>query len=384
MRRLRRALRRLIKDEGGYTSSFGQRVGGLVVVGAVVGGLIVTGVTGGGGGGGGGGAGCDLNATTANFSAQYSALAGGQTLCLASGSYGAFNGSAKSSMVTVQADTGATVNFASSNFATTAKNFTVKNINYTGTICFHVPNGGVMNIVLDGISIGNVGQGCNEGRIGLVGPCGGCFGGVSSLHGNGIQIKNSIIGGLGTNGCSDGIQDDVDGTEIGPNNIFVDILMGGCSTHVDSLQPYASNFIHIHDNYFYQVEQGIMAPDGPSSDFLIENNVINMASTDNYYCMHLGNIHNSTIRNNVCVNSGGIRPYGGNEGVNSSNITVQNNIATVNTEGQCGPSCTITNNNTAPPATFVSAPNGTRCAYKTASPLGTGTGGTTIGLNDCP
>ena len=63
-------------------------------------------------------------------------------------------------------------------------------------------------------------------------------------------------------------------------------MQGGCSEHADAIQPYASNYIYIHDNYLHDNEQGIMSPDGVSTGYRIANNVIHTATA--YPCMHLG------------------------------------------------------------------------------------------------
>lgn len=55
---------------------------------------------------------CNLNATTSNFSSQFAALQGGQTLCLASGNYGTFAGGSKASRVTIEPASGASVTMA--------------------------------------------------------------------------------------------------------------------------------------------------------------------------------------------------------------------------------------------------------------------------------
>ncbi len=56
--------------------------------------------------------GCDLNATTGNLASQVAAAQPGQTVCLASGSYGTFTGAAKSGRVTVEPAPGASVDMS--------------------------------------------------------------------------------------------------------------------------------------------------------------------------------------------------------------------------------------------------------------------------------
>ena len=185
-----------------------------------------------------------------------------------------------------------------------------------------------------------------------------------------MQVKNSTFG---PGGCSDGIQDSSSGTEIGPNNEFKGIVQGSCSEHADAIQPYASNYIYIHDNYLHDNEQGIMSPDGVSTGYRITNNVIHTSTA--YPCMHLGDTRSGTITHNVCRN-GQIRVYGGNQNVASQNMTVRDNGATIDASACSG--CTIDHNQT---VTYTGGSG--RCAYATASPKGTASDGTDIGLNSC-
>lgn len=309
-----------------------------------------------------------LHATPSTFASMYSGAAGGDTILLSAGSYGSFNGGAKSSMVTVAPETGASVSFSSSTFQSTVRNLTIRGVTYTGTICVNTPSGVKMNLILDGITMGTIGQGCNEGRLGVTGP------GTNAIGGNGVQVKNSTFG---PGGCSDGIQDSSHGTEIGPGNDFHGLAQGCPSSqaHVDPIQPYDGDYAWIHDNYIHGNEQGIMSPDGLSVGYLIENNVIDMASTG-YYCMHLGDTRTGTVRHNVCINGGGIRLYGGNQNVASQNMVVQDNASPVDNISCTG--CTVNHNQS---VTFTGGLG--RCGYATSSPKGTASDGTDIGLNDC-
>jgi hypothetical protein len=310
-----------------------------------------------------------LNATPSNFASVFSSAQGGDTILLASGNYGSFSGGAKASMVTIAAAPGATPMMAGGSFATTVRNITIRGVTFTDSVSIFPPSGTKMNLIFDGITIGDVGQGNTEGRLGLRG------GGQNSIGGNGVQIKNSTFG---PGGCSDGIQDISNGTEIGPNNEFKGILQscGADQAHADALQLYGDNYAWVHDNYFHDNEQGIMSPDGPSTGHLIENNVIHTST--GYPCMHLGYQNHETIRHNVCVN-GQIRVWGGNQGVLSTFMTVQDNGTTTWIPDGC-PNCTVDHNQN---VSYVGSPAGTRCAYATASPKGTASDGTDIGLNDC-
>ena len=303
----------------------------------------------------------EFHATPSTFASMFSQAQGGDTVYLASGSYGSWNGGAKSSMVVVAADSGAAPTMAGGNFGSSVRNITIRGVTFTGPVEVS-PGSTPLNLVFDGDTWGNVGHAAHEGRLSIVG------GGSSS--GNGVQVKNSTFG---PGGCSDGIQDSSSGTEIGPNNEFKGIVQGGCSEHADAIQPYASNYIYIHDNYLHDNEQGIMSPDGVSTGYRITNNVIHTATS--YPCMHLGDTRSGTITHNVCRN-GQIRVYGGNQNQASQNMVVRDNGASIDASACSG--CTIDHNQT------VSYTGGSgRCAYATASPKGTASDGTDIGLNSC-
>ena len=310
-----------------------------------------------------------LHATPSTFASTYSGAAGGDTILLASGSYGSWNGGAKSSMVTIAPESGASVSFGGGTFGSSIRNLTIKGVTYTGPIGVY-PGSTPLHLVFDGITMGAVGQEGHEGRLSIIG------GGTNAIGSNGVQVKNSTFG---PGGCSDGIQDSSKGTEIGPGNEFRGIVQTGCSTsqaHVDAIQPYDSNYIWIHDNYLHDNEQGIMAPDGPSTGWLVENNVIH--TTNGYPTITLGHAVNGIVRHNVSRN-GSIRVYGGNEGVNSSGMVITDNVGGVSNNGCTN--CTITNNPSRSQVTFTGGTG--RCAYATASPKGTATDGTDVGLNDC-
>src|SRR5689334_12226579 len=303
----------------------------------------------------------DLRATPSTFASVFSQAQAGDTVYLASGSYGSWNGGAKAGMVTVAADAGASVSMSGASFGSTVRNITIRGVTFTGAVEV-APGSTPLNLVFDGDTWGNVGHAGHEGRLSIVGG--------GSASGNGVQVKNSTFG---PGGCSDGIQDSSSGTEIGPNNEFKGIVQGGCSEHVDAIQPYASNYIYIHDNYLHDNEQGIMSPDGVSTGYRITNNVIHTATA--YPCMHLGDTRNGSVTHNVCRN-GAIRVYGGNQNQASQNMVVRDNAAEVDASACSG--STIDHNQS------VSYTGGSgRCAYATASPKGTASDAGDIGLNDC-
>jgi hypothetical protein len=303
----------------------------------------------------------DSHATPSTFASLFSAAQGGDTVFMASGSYGSWSGGAKASMVTVAAEPGATPTMSGGNFGSSVRNITIRGVTFTGPVEV-APGSTVMGLVFDGDTWGNVGHAAHEGRLSIVG------GGAAS--GNGVQVKNSTFG---PGGCSDGIQDSSNGTQIGPGNEIKGIVQGGCTEHADAIQPYASNNIWIHDNYMHDNEQGIMSPDGVSTGYRITNNVIHTST--GYPCMHLGDTRNGSITHNVCRN-GSIRVYGGNQNVASQSMVVQNNANGVDNSACSG--CTIDHNQS---VTYTGGSG--RCAYATASPKGTASDGSDIGLNSC-
>jgi hypothetical protein len=309
-----------------------------------------------------------LQATPTSFSSVFSAAQGGDTLLLASGSYGSFNGGAKSSMVTIAPELGASVTMAGGNFGSSVRNVTIRGVTFTGPVEI-APGQGGLNLVFDNDTWANVGHAAHEGRVSIS-----CSSGCGSNAG--VQIKNSTFG---PGGCSDGIQVSASGVEVGPNNEFKGITQtcSASEAHVDSIQIYGGDNVNIHDNYIHDGEQGIMSPDGLSTGYRITNNVIHTAT--GYPCMHVGDSRDGTITHNVCRN-GAIRVYGGNQGVNSQNMTVRDNVASGYDTGSCS-GCTIDHNLNMSQVTFIGGTG--RCAWASASPLGTGSDGTNIGLSSC-
>ena len=124
----------------------------------------------------------DLHATPSTFASMFSQAQGGDTVYLASGSYGSWNGGAKSSMVVVAADSGASPTMSGGSFGSGVRNITIRGVTFTGPVEV-APGSAPLNLVFDGDTWGNVGHAAHEGRLSIVG------GGSSS--GNGVQVKNS-------------------------------------------------------------------------------------------------------------------------------------------------------------------------------------------------
>lgn len=222
---------------------------------------------------------CSLNATTANFSAQLSAATAGQTVCLATGSYGTFNGVSKAVTITKQSGASPTmdVSFGSgdANFTldslaiaggdiTGGTNITIKNSTFTGLL--YIESVANMNLVLDGNThrdLNTCAQ-CIAGRVHVSGT-----GGTNSVY-----VRNSLFDG----GNSDGVRADSDGVII-EGNTFTNILDQD-PFHSDPIQLYGGTNVTIRGNLFIgggggpngNVAAGIMMADG-SSNNLVEKNV---------------------------------------------------------------------------------------------------------------
>ncbi|RKQ85071.1 uncharacterized protein DUF4082, partial [Solirubrobacter pauli] len=154
---------------------------------------------------------CDRSATTSTFASVFSAATAGQTICLASGSYGTFKGSAKSGPVTITEAAGASASIALSfngannividgltitgaEVLNSTKNITIRNSEFTGVI--RLDGLANSNVLLDHnthININAGGQYASPARIALP---------YNSQTHSGVTIQNSLLKG----GDSDGIQ----------------------------------------------------------------------------------------------------------------------------------------------------------------------------------
>ncbi len=255
---------------------------------------------------GGGSDSCDLNATTATFSAQVSAATTGQTVCLASGNYSTWTGTNKS--ITIKAASGASpvmdIDFSngdsgftldgmtgmSGDIVGSASNITIKNSVFTAGI--HVGTTvSNANIVLDGNTHINITPASNgfAGRIHLDAtgvPCG-------------ITVRNSTLGG----GYADGIRADCNGVLI-ESNRFID-FQDAEPYHADPIQMYGGSNIVIRGNFFdnrgltglpnESVAAYVMITGGTSS-ITVEDNVFR---SPGYTFLIDGTISGGTIQNNT-------------------------------------------------------------------------------------
>lgn len=285
--------------------------------------------------GSGSGAGCDLNATTANFASQLTAATTGQTICLSTGNYGTFSGTNKA--VTIKAasganpvmnldfgngDTGFTLDGMtgmSGDIVGSASNITIKNSIFTSSI--HVGTTVAnANIILDGNTHMNISPGQYDyaGRIHLDAtgvPCG-------------ITVRNSTISG----GYSDGIRADCNGILI-EGNKFIDI-QDAEPYHADPIQVYGGRNVIIRRNLFdnrgttglpnASVAAYVMLTDGQS--ITLEDNVFR--SPGYTFLIEMGvDSGSSIIQNNTA--EAGTCSYGqacGQYSIAGGSPTVRNNI----------------------------------------------------------
>ena len=150
---------------------------------------------------------CDLNATTSNFASQFAALQPGQTLCLASGSYGTFNGGTKAGMVIIKPAAGANVsmglNWNSVSYITltgvTITDALIEGKSHDLAITYSTVTPGIIhlmtdqfnhaNILIDHDSFPNTVANTGEGRVWTD------YNTVNTTNIIGVTVSNSLFSG---------------------------------------------------------------------------------------------------------------------------------------------------------------------------------------------
>jgi hypothetical protein len=222
--------------------------------------------------------GCDRNATPSSFASAVSAASAGQTICLAAGSYGTWQGTNK--RITVRAAAGATptmrYSFGSGDAAFTldglngmggsitagARDITIRNSNFNTHATFDgLANS---NILFDHNTHNNINSpsGAPNARLGF-------YWGSSTP--SGVTIQNSSMSG----GDSDGVHTGVAVNVLG--NTFTNICDRG-GNHTDNIQFEGSVGGRIAGNYISGTctTQGITSYDGDTNGVTIEDNVIDV------------------------------------------------------------------------------------------------------------
>ncbi len=294
---------------------------------------------------------CDYNATTSTFSSVLSSATGGQTICLAAGSYGTISPVQKSSPgVTITPAPGVSQSSVtmSLSFRTPspvaqwlifnnvylnggvisgpANNITVQNSTITSPVAFFptaknnacstcaaMNNNNILfnNDIFD-TSIGDPIDASNYADLSFV------LGGPTPA---GIKITNSTF----QNGCDDGVNFDTGGmgVTIGPGNEFKNMVQGSCANHIDPIQFIGSNSPGptITGNYFHNNSTGIAGYDY-SNSATITNNVI--ASTSQDWLDAVGFDSNSIVAHNTLI--GGTIECGYTHEGNACQAQLLNNI----------------------------------------------------------
>jgi hypothetical protein len=247
---------------------------------------------------------CDTHATTANLLTQVAATPPGNTVCLAPGNYGTWNGTNKA--ITLRPELGAAASMHL-NFGVNAANFTidgltitsgsmignasgphditVRNSTFTGPLVID----GVENadILLDNNTHNDIDNNANctatPARIHLS---------YGSNTPSGVTIQNSLMDG----GNTDGIQAGTGFTAL--NNEFRNIHEKDAldCAHTDTIQLIGAKGSVLRGNYIHHSADGIVAYDGVDSA-IIENNVIDLVN--GRYGIELYTDNGSIIRNNT-------------------------------------------------------------------------------------
>ena len=249
--------------------------------------------------------GAALSANPSNLAGVFSSAKGGDTIRLAGGDYGVFRGAQKSGEVTLEAAPGAAVTMQlrfdpAANITidgvtltgieiagSATRNITVRNSDIRGQTTLRTGELQDANILLDHNvhRDWNACPGCGEGRIWLP---------ESTSRPSGITIRNSEFKG----GLSDAIQNGSNGTRI-LDNVFHDLVQGTADgVHTDAIQLYGSSNTLIRGNYFHDVPDAIMAPDGADHE-IIEDNVIAADPGGYPFAITLYSDDGSIIRHNT-------------------------------------------------------------------------------------
>lgn len=250
----------------------------------------------------------DIPVVPATFEIAFAAAQAGDTLLLASGNYGHFEGAMKSGEVTIKAQNGSTPVMAfsfnpASNITldglkitdgyvsgSRTKNITVRNSDFNRAR--FLARGGEGDLVNANVLLEN-------NRHTNVDVCSGCYAGRVQIaerteEPTGITIRNSLFSG----GNADGIQNGGNGTVI-EGNTFRDLRQpdDGSIAHTGSIQLYGSKNTKIRRNFFYNVSVAVGAYDRVDHE-VIEDNVVVLDGQNAWVSEYLSDV-NSIIRHNT-------------------------------------------------------------------------------------
>jgi hypothetical protein len=248
-----------------------------------------------------------LSATPSSFASVFSSAQAGDTILLASGSYGTFRGAMKTGRVTVTEAAGASASMRlelnpAANITidglditgayigdARTKNITVSNSTFEGSRA-HLRGSELVNanVLLQGNRHANVNvcTGCLDGRVHITGR---------TAQPSGITIRDSLFQG----GSADGIQNGGNAVHI-LSNTFRNLSQTGVDgAHTDSLQLYGSRGTVIRGNFFYNVDMGNPGAYDRAEAEVFEDNVV--VSSRYPYAATLLSDAGSIVRHNTFV-----------------------------------------------------------------------------------
>ena len=242
---------------------------------------------------------CDRNATTSSFASEVSAATAGQTICLASGNYGTWQGTNKAITVAKAAGAAPTmkISFSTGDSGFTldgmggmggqisggASNITIRNSAFNSEISVSGTANGA-NIVFDGNSHNNISGIRTANRF--------------IAAGGGLTIRNSMFQG----GGSDGVRLATSAPVNVIGNTFLNIIDDGSGNHTDNIQWYGGSNAVVRGNLFKQTiggETQIMGAYDGTGGNLIEDNVVDVISRP--WAVELYSDDGSIIRHNTFV-----------------------------------------------------------------------------------
>ena len=253
-----------------------------------------------------------LQANPSNLASVFASAQPGDTINLASGSYGTFKGGTKAAPgVTLRPAAGASVTmglaFNPAAYITIRGIQNLTDIDIDGAQTNHIT---VAASAVSGQTILHTSHLANSAILfdhdtfGPFNKCSSCYEGRLELPGrtsqpSGITIQNSRFG---PGGNSDGIQNGSNGTVI-QNNEFTGLKqLSGNSVHADPIQLYGSQNTVIRNNWIHgnSVASSIMAPDDLDHEQFI-NNVMDQPSGADTRTLNMGGDNGSVVRHNTLV-----------------------------------------------------------------------------------
>ena len=247
---------------------------------------------------------CSVSASPSTFASVVAGASAGQTICLASGSYGTWSGTNKAVTITPAAGASATmqVNFASGDAGFTldglagmggtisagAKNITIRNSTFASTLDIE---GATVNVVIDAnrFDWNAAYTGGANAKIFLST--------TGTLSAPAAVIADNSI----TNGELDGIHIGGGSGDVIRDNTFRNLCDVG-NNHTDNLQFEGGSQIDIAGNYMYAAQncatQGLTSYDGGTNGVIVEDNVVDVPRD---WGIEFYADKNSIIRHNTVV-----------------------------------------------------------------------------------